>query len=268
MKTEAQSAEFTHTRAQAKLTELARERTELAEKLEVLGRPDDPREDAEAVLAGKAIDGPSKSREQAASLERRLAAIEAAIPMQKQRVREAELAWHEAVREEAAVRARKAGQELAELAVAFSEKASQLHETLTDLDGRGIPRLHILPGLNLKPLRADVPESRLNTFVDELTRDGYAKDVQRRVLDAARESRQRAHLAEEERKRKAGGAVTAGPDGVKEFLPGGTVKPPPQPARSLSIPLGHRYLQRARHIRYVDCAGSKRISLLGNSRID
>ena len=97
------------------------------------------------------------------------------------------------------------------------------------------PRLSRFPGLSLTPLRASVPESRLNSFIDELQRD-YGVTVGRRVLDAAQKSQLKEHLAEIQRKKMAGALVSAGPDGVEEFAFGtGKVKPPTG-GRRFSVP--------------------------------
>lgn len=203
-----------------RLHELKREADDLERRRDALvQRLAEPRDDvgaaAEALLDGTDIKAPREASDELVETRAKLRVVRRAVDMQKDRVAEAKAARDAALCDAAEPRIKGLAQDLSDLAVAFGEKADELHGALAELDSEDVARLHRFPGLRLFPLRAGVPESRLNTFVDELV-DGYGAKVKRPTRDAAVEARKRSHLADEERKKKAGIGLAAGPDGIHD----------------------------------------------------
>lgn len=223
--------------ARAKFGELQHEASALerrAQELQGLIRAENPTDRvqtaAEAFLAGESLDNASNYRGELGDTRQRLQVVRRAVELQGRRADQAKRARDEAIMDEHTEGIETAAQKLAEALVVVGDAAEELNTKLGALDDLDVSRLGRFPGLRLDPLRATVEPSRSNSLIDELEQ-GFGVKVDRKARDAARERRRKLHLREEERKRKAGGAISAGPSGVTHYDRGGRPRQPPETGR-------------------------------------
>ena len=181
-------------------------------------KPDRIGDAARALLDGRSMDEASDFTPELEDVRQRLAVVRRAIDIQRQKVDATKAARDNAICDKAEPKVRGAAQEFAEFAVRFSEAAERFYGLFDGLQEQGVQFTHRFPGLALAPLRAAVPESRINILINELVRD-YNVTVKRPILDAEVERARKAHEREQaelralrerdekERRRRLYGAV-------------------------------------------------------------
>ena len=91
---------------------------------------------------------------------------------------------------------------VAEAGVALSEAAERVFELRDELSGNGVRFEGWLPQVRLDEYRATEPQTQLNRFLDEITKD-LSITVARPSLEKAERAREKAHLENEKKKAAA-----------------------------------------------------------------